>query len=56
MLAIWPIQVAIVFGVAANGLGAFLAWALLPRTEPEPAPGAVESAGAGGGAEIAAEP
>ena len=35
MLAIWPPEAAIVFGVATNFLGAALAWALLPRNEPQ---------------------
>ena len=34
MLAIWPPEAAIVFGVATNFLGAALAWALLPANEP----------------------
>ena len=37
MLAIWPVEVAIVFGVAANGLGAFLAFLLIPSSEGGPA-------------------
>ena len=55
MLAIWPVQVAIIFGVAANALGAFLAWALLPRSDDaasaSPGGATAEVAGAG----IAAE-
>ena len=35
MLAIWPPEAAILFGVATNFLGAALAWALLPRHEPQ---------------------
>ncbi|MGZ6265695.1 MAG: MFS transporter, partial [Candidatus Limnocylindrales bacterium] len=36
MLAIWPVEVAILFGVAANGLGAFLAYLLIPSAEGGP--------------------
>ena len=31
MLTIWPVEVAIAFGVAANALGAILGYALIPR-------------------------
>jgi hypothetical protein len=35
MLAIWPIEVAIAFGVAANALGALLGYVLIPRGDDE---------------------
>jgi MFS family permease len=38
MLAVWPVEYAIVFGVAANLLGAILGYLLLPRGEDETAP------------------
>jgi MFS family permease len=33
MLSIWPVEVAIVFGVAANALGALLGYILIPRSD-----------------------
>jgi hypothetical protein len=38
MLAIWPIEVAIAFGVAANALGALLGYVLIPRGDDDAAP------------------
>jgi len=37
MLAIWPIEVAIAFGVAANALGALLGYVLIPRGDDDTA-------------------
>jgi MFS family permease len=54
MLAIWPVEIAILFGLAANGLGAILAWALLPRGETAAAETAPAEPVAGATAEVAA--
>ncbi len=43
VLAIWPVEVAIAFGVAANGLGALLGYLLIPRGDDD-APTATTSA------------
>jgi hypothetical protein len=37
MLAIWPVEYAIVFGVAANLLGAILGYVLIPDGEDDTA-------------------
>ncbi len=37
MLAVWPVEAAILFGVAANALGAFLAYVLIPGGDEAPA-------------------
>jgi MFS family permease len=46
MLAIWPPEAAIVFGVTANLIGAILAYVLLPRNETEKAVNATSAAAA----------
>ncbi len=33
MLSVWPVEVAIIFGVAANALGALLGYILIPRSD-----------------------
>jgi hypothetical protein len=38
MLAIWPVEIAIAFGVGANGLGALLGYVLIPRGDDDAAP------------------
>jgi hypothetical protein len=48
MLAIWPVDVAIAFGVAANALGVLLGYVLIPRGDDDAAPTATTApAGAG---------
>jgi MFS family permease len=52
MLTIWPVEVAIVFGVAANALGAILGYVLIPRGDDD-APDTAASAGTSGSPDTA---